>query len=630
VALGTGLSRSSHQHPRSASTTEGDPNPETGAERPSRRAFVISPPSTLAGRLALTNAVVIVVVIAALGWYLSVTARDFYLSVLTEELRNEALLIGEIIARTQATTGGDDLEEIAKTLGQRLDARITIIDRDGRVLADSTATAAGMEDHADRPEVAAALRGEVGTDVRLSDTVDTEFLYLALAASDLANVVRVAVPMRTVDAAVAPIQAGVRLGALAAAIVAAVVGVGVARRIAEPLDRLREQAHAVATGHLDVRVEPATTRELGEVGRAFNLMTRQVRASLLEVEAARTRLESTLANLNDGVVVTDERGTVVQMNAAARRLLGVTTPFAGVPFVQIARDHELATLLGDVLSGARSQSGTVEHWRGGRTLEVTAQPIEGPAERLAVVVLRDVTELRKLEGVRREFVANVSHELRTPLASIRALVETLEAGAVDDPEVAADFLHRIVLEVDRLAELVDELLDLARLETGRVALRRESLDPRAVLDAALERLQPQIARAGLTLEREIPADLPAMSADRARVEQVMLNLVHNAIKFTPAGGTIGVSARAEPRGIVVTVADTGVGISAEEQSRLFERFYKADRARRSGGTGLGLAIAKHIVQAHGGAIWVESTVGQGSRFSFRLPRADATGATEAA
>jgi two-component system phosphate regulon sensor histidine kinase PhoR len=240
-----------------------------------------------------------------------------------------------------------------------------------------------------------------------------------------------------------------------------------------------------------------------------------------------------------------------------------------------------------------------------------------------VVTLRDVTELKRLESVRREFVANVSHELRTPLASVRAMVETLEAGAIEDQELSDQFLHRIVGEVDRLAALVDDLLDLGRLDSGRVHLHLEPLDPRDLLTRAAERLRPQTERARLDLVIDVPAGLPQVIADRPRVEQVMLNLVHNAIKFTRAGGTIAVRARRDGDQLVIEVNDTGAGIAQEELGRLFERFYKADKARRSDGTGLGLAIAKHIVQAHGGAIWVESEVGRGSTFFFTLPIASA-------
>lgn len=580
-------------------------------------------PATLAGRLAWTYALVVIVVIAILGQFLSSTARDFYISGLETDLEHESYLISEIMTRELAD-GNADLDSLAKTLGDQIDARITFVAPDGTVLGDSNANPDDMENHRTRPEIAAALEGEVGVGLRRSDTLGTEHLYLATRDLGDGNVIRVAVPTTTIDAAVAPIEAGVRIGALVIAVIVAVVGVAVAQRIAEPLDRLRQQANAVASGQFEVRVEPAATYELGEVGRAFNLMTQQVRSALTEAEEARVRLESTLANLTDGVVVTDSRGYVVQMNAAAKRMLGVDMPYEGLPFVQISRDHELAQLLNSALARNSIESATIEYGRTRRMLEATAQRMISPREQLAIVVVRDVTELRKLEGVRREFVANVSHELRTPLASIRALVETLETGAIEEPAIAADFLQRIVHEVDRLANLVDELLDLARLESGRVALRLEALRPDDVLTVALERLRPQVVRAGLTLTSDIPDDLPLMAADRARIEQVMLNLVHNAIKFTPSAGRITVSARADQASVVVTVADTGVGIAEAEMSRLFERFYKADRARSSNGTGLGLAIAKHIVQVHGGAIWVESKPGEGARFSFSVPRADAT------
>jgi two-component system phosphate regulon sensor histidine kinase PhoR len=233
--------------------------------------------------------------------------------------------------------------------------------------------------------------------------------------------------------------------------------------------------------------------------------------------------------------------------------------------------------------------------------------------------LRDITELRRLERVRREFVANVSHELRTPLTSIKALVETLAAGARDDPEVADDFLGRIDDEVDRLTGLVEELLDLARLEAGRVVLQIEAADPVAVMTRAAERLRPHAERAGLSLRVDAPLGLPAVAVDHARIEQVLINLIHNAIKFTPAGGDIVVRAHENQGALVIAVRDSGVGIAPDELPRLFERFYKTDKARGSTGTGLGLAIAKHIVQAHGGTIWAQSEPGTGTTVSFTVP-----------
>jgi two-component system phosphate regulon sensor histidine kinase PhoR len=261
----------------------------------------------------------------------------------------------------------------------------------------------------------------------------------------------------------------------------------------------------------------------------------------------------------------------------------------------------------------------IRHGLSGRILQAAARRLDAAEERIGVVVLRDITELRRLEGIRRDFVANVSHELRTPLTSIRALVETLEAGALHDPSVSADFMARIVSEVDRLAQIVDELLDLARLESGRIRLSLERIEPESLIRRAVHRMAPQTERAGLTVDFMVIPGTPAVLVDRARLDQVLLNLVHNAVKFTPSGGRITVLASPAGDFVEFQVRDTGVGVNPEDLPRLFERFYKADRARRSEGTGLGLAIAKHIVHAHGGSIWAEANDGGGTVFVFQLP-----------
>jgi two-component system, OmpR family, phosphate regulon sensor histidine kinase PhoR len=404
-------------------------------------------------------------------------------------------------------------------------------------------------------------------------------------------------------------------------------GLFVARQIGTSLEAIRRQAAAVAAGQLDVSVEPAPTRELGDLGRAFNTMTETLKGTLTELERVRSRLEATLANLSDGVVITDHVGHVVMANEAALAMVGAPGDTLGMAFVEVARDHELAELVAGVLSGPNDAADQViVHGKTGRTLQAAAQRLDAADQRIGVLVLRDMTELRRLEGMRRDFVANVSHELRTPLTSIRALVETLEAGALHDPEVSSDFLSRIIGEVDRLALLVDELLDLARLESGRVRLVLELTEPETVVTHALRRLAPQTERAGLTVELRVESGIPAIVADRARIEQVLLNLVHNAIKFTPSGGNIRVVLRRTGESVEIRVEDTGVGLSPEDLPRVFERFYKADRARRSQGTGLGLAIAKHIVQVHGGSIWAEANALAGAVFAFTLPVAGPTGA----
>jgi two-component system phosphate regulon sensor histidine kinase PhoR len=559
-----------------------------------------------------------------LGVYLAVAGRQLYVDRLAEQLAAQAQIVAAAVAPSlNAGEGVEVTDPLVKRLGDHIDARLTIVGPDGSVLGDSVAEPRTMDNHGARPEVVGARQMGIGEAERHSATLDEDFLYVAVPIRDVPGAVaRVALPLHDVDAAVGRIRRDVAFATVSAAALAIAVAIFVAGRITGPLEDLRRQAGIIATGRLDAVVRPAGARELGDLARAFNAMAADLRRLVTEQERSRARLEATLANLNDGVVITDEAGTVVRLNAAASRMLGTTSEEAvGQPFVVASRDHDLAGLLNAALAADTSRTATVAFGRDGRVLETSAQPFSGGGERLGLMVLRDVTELRRLERVRREFVANVSHELRTPLASIRAVVETLEAGAVDDPAVAGEFFRRIIAEVDHLVGLVDELLDLARLESGRAVLTAEVCDPVELLMRAVERLRTQVERAGLVIRVEVVPGLPHVWVDRGRIEQVLINLVHNAVKFTPEGGEIVVGAGLTDGMLRVSVRDTGVGIAAEDLSRVFERFYKTDAARRSAGSGLGLAIAKHIVQGHGGTIWAESTPGHGATFSFTIPLA---------
>ena len=570
-------------------------------------------PSTLRGRLAWTYAGLFVLIIGGLGVVLAVSIRGFYEDRLADQLEQQArILAGAVAPSMQQGAADSQIDAIVEGLGSGLSSRLVVIGGDGRIVADSST------DPVAGPAAVGTSGAGVAGAVRASGDGS---LSVSVPVPGVAGAVaQVALPLDEVDAAVRRIQRDVVAAAIAASAIAAVVAVFVAARITGPLDDLRRHALGVAAGRLDAAVTPAATRELGDLARSFNTMTRRVRELVQEGDRSRSRLEAIFANLGDGVVIVDAQANVLGLNAAAAGILGVRSQMSiGQPFVVVARDADLTRLLRAAMETATVQRATIDYARRGLVFDASAQLISGAGELLGIVVVRDVTELRRLELVRKEFVANVSHELRTPLASIRAVVETLEAGAIDDPAVAADFLGRIVAEVDRLAALVDELLDLARLESGRIALKLEAIAPNALIVAGVERLRPQIERARLTLECDIAADLPAVLVDRVRIEQVLLNLVHNAIKFTPAGGTIRVGAEHHGESVQVTVSDTGVGIPENELPRVFERFYKSDKARRSDGTGLGLAIAKHIVQAHHGTISADSRLGAGSTFAFTLP-----------
>ncbi len=578
--------------------------------------------NTLRFRIAVPFLLLAVVIFGILYMVLSNTIEDEYISRISDETRSQARIAAYAVADARARGDTDQqVVDIISHFGGLTGDRYTLIDPEGVVLADTVADPSTMENHAHRPEVEDAVSDGIGEYRRLSDTVGRSFLYVAVMVPDESGtVLRVAVPVTEINRVAGDMGRSLIVAVLTSLALSLLASWLISGRLSRPLEALQVQARAVAGGDYSARVEPSTVVELRDVGRSFNVMASRLEDVIEEREQTSLRLEAIMANLVDGVVLTDGEGQVLRMNAAAAGMFDTSEDEAlGRPFVQVTRDHELWLVLRDALEGKKKPTATVEHGVEMASLLITARRIEDDGERLGLVVLRDVTDIRRLELVRREFVANVSHELRTPLTSIRAMVETLEAGAIEEPGMAVDFLGRIVGEVDRLNALVEDLLDFARLEAGRAPLRLERVNIGEAVRVGAERLRPQMERARLDLRFEIGDDLPEMEVDVGRIEQVMVNLLHNAIKFTPAEGQVTVRVEQRKNRVYVDVQDTGVGIPEEEQARLFERFYKSDKARRSEGTGLGLAIAKNIVQSHGGKITVTSAQGEGSTFTFWLP-----------
>ena len=589
--------------------------------------------SRLQWRIAASYVVLIGLVLLALGVYLVGFLRAQQLATLEAQLDRQARLVADGVEYRLATGAGltTDLDPLTKQLGQEIGARITLIAADGTVLGDSDSDPATMENHGTRPEVLQALRQGRGESERHSATLDKDLLYVAVPMQDGAGhvlgVARVALPVRDIQEASNQIAVTVGGALVIAALLATVLAVLLARVTARRVEALTRSARRLADGALDETLPVQGQDEVAVLARTFNDMAARLGAHVRTVEDQRGRLSAVLAHMADGVVIADEDGLVRLVNPAAARLLRTTPGRAeGQSLMAVVRDHEVAEVFRQALAtttpAAEPRLVELGPSGGRRAIRVITSCIPGVAggRGQVLLVLHDVTDLRRAESMRREFVANVSHELRTPVAGIKALVETLEDGALDDREAAREFLGRMHVEVDGLAQLVEELLELSRVESGRVALNRRPIDLAELVGAAAERLRPQAERQGLDLVIDLPSGLPAIQADPERLQQVVVNLVHNALKFTPPGGKVTVSADRRDAEVAVVVADTGEGIAPEALPRLFERFYKVDKARATGGTGLGLAIAKHVVQAHGGRIWAESPgEGRGATFTFCLP-----------
>lgn len=387
---------------------------------------------------------------------------------------------------------------------------------------------------------------------------------------------------------------------------------------------ITEVARRITQGDLEARILGYTSDDEGDMTRAFSDMVATLREHIHTLQAENQQYSTILASMTDGVLITGENGTVRLLNPAATRLLEPMTERAiGRSFAEVVRHHHLIELWQKAQQTRQEQVEMVEVSRG-VFLQTTVIPFEEEGERRFLVILHDLTQIHRLQTVRRDFISNISHELRTPLASLKAVVETLQDGALDDPPAAQRFLQRAENEVDVLTQMVEELLELSRIESGQVPFRFQVTAVSNLLLAPMDRLRPQAQRKQIEMILDVPANLPPALADEERVQRVVTNLLHNAVKFTPTGGRVTVQASLSPDSdneLLISVTDTGVGIADEDLARIFERFYKSDRARtrNGGGTGLGLAISRHIVQAHHGRIGVTSREGKGSTFYFTLP-----------
>lgn len=580
-------------------------------------------------------AVVITTTLAA-SWWAGASLRAFHLRQTEERLRNENAFIQTLLATDRfdaydARTAADLIRSVRQIAPA---TRVTLIDADGRVLGDSMADPTRMPLHHGRPEFAAALAGRVGRDHRLSDTTGFMTLYVAQPVwhgSRIVGAVRTAVSVDHIEAAIGSLRRRLLLlgGGMAAAITGAALLL--AWKLAAPMSDLARAARRLAAGDFAHRIETPPLREIAEVGEAMNFMAAELAARIETSEAQQREMATLLQSLSEGVLAIDNDQRLLFANERAAELLGAGIRWRrGMDLRACVRVVPFQELLLSVLQEPRTAETTalVSNGAEDRYMHGRASPLPsaGDSSGGAVIVLNDLTDLHRLMNLRREFVANVSHELKTPLTSIRGFLEMLLDPHPPTGENRRRFLEIALRQTQRLQTLVDDLLSLSRIEqlTEQAGLRVAEVRAAEITADAVEVCSALSAERGVRVETRVPEDL-SLRADGELLSRALVNLLDNAIKHSPRGAAVTVTCQTDGADACWTVEDVGPGIEAKHLPRIFERFYRVDKARsrRDGGTGLGLTIAKHIVAAHGGRIGVESDVGRGSRFWFRVPRGGA-------
>jgi two-component system, OmpR family, phosphate regulon sensor histidine kinase PhoR len=588
-------------------------------------------------RILLAYLVITPLLLGILELYLSGTVKDNYIS----NLKDSLIIQTHLIADQIPSSDNQKLDQFCREYKEKTGARVTVVDSSGKVLGDSDEPSARMENHLDRPEIRDADVGDIGSSIRYSKTIQKNLFYLAIAvdSGEDRKFLRLSLPLEDIEKAVNRIRLRVVIATLAVSFLAVLLGLIQARRITRSVEEIAAFSKEAAAGHLKKRLFLKEKGELGELGKNITEMAHELHEKLKLSEEGKQKIEAILRNMSDGLILSDTKGTILLSNEAVSRLFNVASGIEGKTIMETLRRAELMDMIEHVVMSRERISREIEvTYPKDLHLMVTAAPFytHRKEDELSGIVLtfHDITRLKRLEEIRKDFVANVSHEIKTPITAIKGFTETLLEGAIDDRENAHKFLETIKNNSERLNALVTDLLTLSRIELGDIVIQQDVVNLDDVIDTVFTILAEKAQEKRLYLKKTIAPDIRDFKADKDRLIQILLNLVDNGIKFTEQGGiTIQVkseklkvksaeeheaisstSGREPFTAVVISVEDTGIGIPKKHLSRLGERFYRVDRARSRelGGTGLGLAIVKHLVKAHGWEMEIESTEGRGT------------------
>jgi two-component system, OmpR family, phosphate regulon sensor histidine kinase PhoR len=582
-------------------------------------------------KLILSYFLLIFLSLGFITFFLDQNLEEKALQEIKSSLANEARLIESNIANnTSLLNDQERLDKLCQDLASKANSRITVIDLQGKVLADSEKRpqeTAQMENHLSRPEVYQALAEGLGQQIRYSSTLKMDMLYVALPIvqnNRNTGVLRLALPLTSVQKVLFAVRKTIVVSLFFTLGLAFLLGSVLAQAIISPINRIIYVSSKFAQGDFKRRILHVSSDEIGQLSSTLNKMAQDIEEKIREIDTKSQHLEAIFNSMAEGVIVTDANERVVSFNHAIEELFGIELEQAEGKFIlEGIRNSEISGLINNVLKNARVISKEIvlalpEQ----KIVQANISPVfEKDKVTGCVAVIHDMTDIRRLETIRQDFVANVSHELKTPLTSIKGFVETLLEGAWQDKDNSLDFLKIVDQHVDRLNMLIDDLLELSHLESKEMVLTKAQLNLAGLVNQVIAGFKSQIKKRGLEIKADLPADLEIM-ADQSKIEQVFSNLIHNAVKYNKDNGFVRIYSEPLADKIKITIEDSGLGIPVKDLPRIFERFYRVDKARsrQLGGTGLGLSIVKHIVELHGGQVGVESTEGLGSKFWLLIPR----------
>ena len=583
-------------------------------------------------KLILSYVLVILVSFAFIAFFLDKNLEENSLHNIQSSLVTQAHLIeNQITAESIKKEDITSIGILVKTLGPKTNCRITVIDKKGIVLADSEKSkqdVLNMENHINRPEVRTALAGDIGIDTRYSSTLKIDMLYVAVPLKDkneIIGILRLALPLESVQKTLFAIRKIVVIGLVFALVLAFVLGSIMAGNTIRPINRMIHVSRRFSEGDFTRRILQSPKDEIGELADTLNKMAQNIEDKIKEVKTQNQKLAAIFNSMIEGVIVVDKEGHIISINPTIEKIFEISKKdVEKKAFLEAIRNNDISDVISSVLKKGQPVSAELTLMYPVRKIsEVNATPIFDNNEVTGcLVVIHDITEIRKLETVRSDFIANVSHELKTPLTSIKGFIETLLEGALDDKQNNRSFLTIIQEHAERLNNLVNDLLSLSHLESKEITLDKDNMNLRQLVEGVILGFKAQLKKRNIEVKDELPPNL-SIKLDKNRIEQVITNLIDNAIKFNKEKGNIKIYNQDANGRIKIIVEDSGIGIPEKDITRIFERFYRVDKARSRelGGTGLGLSIVKHIVELHNGSVGVESTEGFGSKFWLVLPKA---------